>query len=486
MQKYIQNLRLCLLIFILSGMSTQAQVLQWSNATKLKGGAVFTKVIGENEKGVYLLRYRNRFYNKNIILERYSSQLVFDKSINIELRKARLSKLYLTTKGILVIKTKYIRQQQENRLIAQWYNFDFEEMGESVVLAKTVVKDFGDRGNFRIRMSDDLQSLAVLYSEIAAEDQSTLYYQLFSDSLVRVVNDTFNIAHDYNTLVLQDILLTNDRKVSILANVAPRPTKRVKTTDFHMFTLAGSTLYDTQITDSVDLKSPRLIYNRQHDQATVASFYGPKEQQGIVGALFFSMNSTLDSGAVMWSKFGEDLIDKITKNDRNEDAVSEGFSILEATPRSDGGMLIIAEQKNIATEDDIILVNGLPQSTSKNIYNFNEILLLNYDDSAYLDWHKLITKNQTTVNDGGYFSSVVIYTGPKYIQLLYNDQLRSSGDVMQYTVYNNGMEKSKKLLKAELDYVAIVPSEAMQVSSNKVIIPTSKNRRFALLKLVYH
>lgn len=486
MQKYIQNLRLCLLIFILSGMSTQAQVLQWSNATKLKGGAVFTKVIGENEKGVYLLRYRNRFYNKNIILERYSSQLVFDKSINIELRKARLSKLYLTTKGILVIKTKYIRQQQENRLIAQWYNFDFEEMGESVVLAKTVVKDFGDRGNFRIRMSDDLQSLAVLYSEIAAEDQSTLYYQLFSDSLVRVVNDTFDIAHDYNTLVLQDILLTNDRKVSILANVAPRPTKRVKTTDFHMFTLAGSTLYDTQITDSVDLKSPRLIYNRQHDQATVASFYGPKEQQGIVGALFFSMNSTLDSGAVMWSKFGEDLIDKITKNDRNEDAVSEGFSILEATPRSDGGMLIIAEQKNIATEDDIILVNGLPQSTSKNIYNFNEILLLNYDDSAYLDWHKLITKNQTTVNDGGYFSSVVIYTGPKYIQLLYNDQLRSSGDVMQYTVYNNGMEKSKKLLKAELDYVAIVPSEAMQVSSNKVIIPTSKNRRFALLKLVYH
>lgn len=486
MQKYIQNLRLCLLIFILSDMSTQAQVLQWSNATKLKGGAVFTKVIGENEKGVYLLRYRNRFYNKNIILERYSSQLVFDKSINIELRKARLSKLYLTTKGILVIKTKYIRQQQENRLIAQWYNFDFEEMGESVVLAKTVVKDFGDRGNFRIRMSDDLQSLAVLYSEIAAEDQSTLYYQLFSDSLVRVVNDTFDIAHDYNTLVLQDILLTNDRKVSILANVAPRPTKRVKTTDFHMFTLAGSTLYDTQITDSVDLKSPRLIYNRQHDQATVASFYGPKEQQGIVGALFFSMNSTLDSGAVMWSKFGEDLIDKITKNDRNEDAVSEGFSILEATPRSDGGMLIIAEQKNIATEDDIILVNGLPQSTSKNIYNFNEILLLNYDDSAYLDWHKLITKNQTTVNDGGYFSSVVIYTGPKYIQLLYNDQLRSSGDVMQYTVYNNGMEKSKKLLKAELDYVAIVPSEAMQVSSNKVIIPTSKNRRFALLKLVYH
>ncbi len=97
-----------------------------------------------------------------------------------------------------------------------------------------------------------------------------------------------------------------------------------------------------------------------------------------------------------------------------------------------------------------------------------------------------MTKNQTTVNDGGYFSSVAIFVGDKYIQLLYNDQIRSSGDVMQYTIYNNGVEESKKLLKTELDFVAIIPEESSQVSSNKLIIPTSKNRRFSLLKLVYN
>ena len=149
-------------------------------------------------------------------------------------------------------------------------------------------------------------------------------------------------------------------------------------------------------------------------------------------------------------------------------------------------MLIIAEQKEVATEDDIILVNGIPQSTSKNIYNFNELLIINYDSSAFIDWHKVVTKNQTTVNDGGYFSSVAIFVGDKYIQLLYNDQIRSSGDVMQYTIYNNGVEESKKLLKTELDFVAIIPEESSQVSSNKLIIPTSKNRRFSLLKLVYN
>lgn len=481
LQKYIQKSRLCLLIFILSTLSTNAQVLQWSNATKLKGGAVFTKVIGENENGVYMLRYRNRFYNKNIILERFNNQLVFEQSINIELRKARLSKLCFTPKGILVIKSKYLRPQKQNKLIAQWYDFNFEEKGEPVTLAITAAKDFSDRGNFRIRISDDLQKIAVLHSEASKTSNTVLHYKLYNASLQLLAQHTFDVAYPYEDLAMQDLLITNSAQLSILANVAPRPTKRNKTTNFHWLTIVDSTFYDTPITDSVDLKSPTMVYNRPNDEATLVSFYALREQRGIVGTLFFTIDESLDTGALVWGQFGEKLI-----NDIAEDALSEGFNILQATPRSDGGMLIIAEQKDIATEDDIILVNGLPQSTSKNIYNFNEILVLNYDDSAYLDWHKLITKNQTTVNDGGYFSSVVIYTGPKYVQLLYNDQLRSSGDVMQHTIYNNGTEKSKKLLKAELDYVAIVPSEAKQVSSNKVIIPTSKNRRFALLKLVYN
>ena len=183
--------------------------------------------------------------------------------------------------------------------------------------------------------------------------------------------------------------------------------------------------------------------------------------------------------------FTEEFIAAVNQQD-SKDFVSDGFSLLKAIPRSDGGILLIAEQKEINTEDDIIMVNGIPQSTSKNIYNYNEILVLNYDNEGFLDWYNVITKNQTTVNDGGYYSSAVVYVGDKYVQLFYNDQLRSSGDIMQHTVYNNGKSESKKLLKLELDYVAIIPRESKQVSSNKIIIPTLKNRRFALLKLIYN
>jgi len=240
------------------------------------------------------------------------------------------------------------------------------------------------------------------------------------------------------------------------------------------------------ITDSLEIKSAKLAYSRADDAARIVAFYGLEDTPGLVGTLSFKLSSDRTYGIIDCSPFPEKLINNVELNDRNNGAISEGFGILEAIPRSDGGMLIIAEQKEVATEDDIILVNGIPQSTSKNIYNFNELLIINYDSASFIDWHKVVTKNQTTVNDGGYFSSVAIFVGDKYIQLLYNDQIRSSGDVMQYTIYNNGVEESKKLLKTELDFVAIIPEESNQVSSNKLIIPTSKNRRFSLLKLVYN
>ncbi len=77
-QKYIQKSRLYLLIFILGTLATQAQVLEWSNPTKLKGDKIFTKVIGENQYKVYLIRYSNKFYTKNIVLKRFNHQIVYN------------------------------------------------------------------------------------------------------------------------------------------------------------------------------------------------------------------------------------------------------------------------------------------------------------------------------------------------------------------------------------------------------------------------
>ena len=69
MQKYILIIRNITWLVILFWLPVNAQVLQWSNPKKIKGAAVYAKVIGENSSGIFLLRFRNRFYSKHVIIE---------------------------------------------------------------------------------------------------------------------------------------------------------------------------------------------------------------------------------------------------------------------------------------------------------------------------------------------------------------------------------------------------------------------------------
>ena len=285
--------------------------------------------------------------------------------------------------------------------------------------------------------------------------------------------------------LIRDILVCNNREVYFLSCISQKERRKEKVETQLLYHLKDSTLNDFRLSDSLALKSEILVYDRLNDDAIVTAFYSSLNSYGLKGVLFFKLDKDKGIGQCKLGQFPTVLKGGI-KKDQSDGIISEDFSILRAVSRSDGGMLIIAEQKEIATQEDIVIVNGIPVSTSKNIYNFNELLVLNYDHDAFLDWHELIIKNQTTINDGGYYSSAVVFVGDRFIQLLYNDQLRSSGEVMQYTIYNNGRVESAKLLKSQLDFVAIITEEAKQVSSNKLIIPTSKNRRFALLKLIYN
>jgi hypothetical protein len=486
LQKYIQNIRLLSILILLCTFGAKAQVLQWSNPVKLKGAAVFTKVIGENEKGIFLMRYRNRFYSKNIIIERYSHLLLLDQTKNIDLKNSRLIKMYMTTQGILLVKSKYNRITQQNDLTSQWYDFNLKALGKPILLASSAPKEFGDRGNFRLRISDDLNLISLLYTEMSEAKNIILHHKLFSINQETLITKSVELPYEYQKFIIQDFLVTNDSTVNFFCKTLEKERKKIISSVHRLFHLKDSSLNDFIVAENIPLKTSKLTYDRLNDRAQIVAFYGKEDVYGIVGTLTYHLNDSITAGVETLGIFGEEFINDVKVNDRNEGAISEGYGIIEAIPRSDGGVMIIAEQKEIATEDDIILVNGIPQSTSKNIYNFNEILLINFDDSAYIDWHKVITKNQITVNDGGYYSSVVVYIGDKFVQLLYNDQLRNSGDVMQYTIYNNGFEVSSKLLKTELDFVAIIPTESKQVASNKLIIPTSKNRRFSLLKLVYN
>jgi hypothetical protein len=139
----------------------------------------------------------------------------------------------------------------------------------------------------------------------------------------------------------------------------------------------------------------------------------------------------------------------------------------------------------MSSEEDVIYVNGIPQNTSRNIYNFDEVFVLSLDSSGKIVWHKMINKSQSSMNDGGYYSSVIVGVTQDNIHIIFNDKMRGNGNVMQYSINGKGVMSDVILLRSDREYLSVIPAESKQISSNKLLIPVSRDKKFALLKLIY-
>ena len=481
MQKYIQKIGFIILILWAGKLSLHAQEMQWSNPIKLKGGAIFPKVIGENEAGVFLMRYRNRFYSKSIFLERYNTDLNLDLSLYIDLKKSQILKIQMTPKGILMIKSKRNKSAKNYTVTGSWLSYDLKPLSEDIVLFTHQNKQPLGSNTIQFCLNDSLNQLSI--SMLNYENNYPTVSSYLFDLDYNLINKKSHRFNYMQRLTLKDACINNRGVVSLYCHTTNQLESNMKAV---LLTIRPDIINSYTFADTTNIGSGSLIYNRSNDAAQFAGFYGLPNSSGFVGAVFSNFNSTKLTWETIYRRFDPKWLKTLNTRFFNSNSIAGDFELKSCVPKSDGGLVIIAEQKDMTTESDVYIINGISQSTAKNIYKFNEILTISYDNEFFTEWQHKITKNQITINDGGYFSSAALFVGQKYIQLLYNDQFRNSGEVVQYTMYNNGQTTRQKLIKTELDYLAVIPVGARQVSSDKIIIPTYKNRKFSLLKLTYN
>jgi len=124
------------------------------------------------------------------------------------------------------------------------------------------------------------------------------------------------------------------------------------------------------------------------------------------------------------------------------------------------------------------------QSYVRYYYYFYEISILSINPDGSLDWHKIIKKEQISLNDEGYYSSFGCKVASDKLYFIYNDLSRKSSNVMIYGVNPIGQGEGNILMKgSELDGYAI-PKESIQISDTEFLVPIIKLREgFTILKI---
>lgn len=479
------------MVFIFGGRSF-AQDMEWSNPRKLKGSTAYTSVIGQNETGLYLLRFRNQFLTKNIVIERYRNHLGYALSKNITLKKSRLLFAELQDKGLLLLTAHYDRQKMQNEVRCHWYDHNINPIGKQRILVTSSLADFYDKGDFRIRFSNDRKRILISFTEKSDDDKRILNIHVFDQDLNQLHHHRYKLDIRYSNFFMTNLLLDDRSNAFFL--ISQRKVEHRKESLAHpkatvyWYQAAKDSLFDYEVLDSgKSLRKAQFSWDRTTDKINLTAFFSADKGNNTDGIFHFYLKPDgLSKPKITYQEFTDEFKTQLFGDE--ESSVFEdvrNFELLRAIPNTDGGVTIVAERSSISNETDITYINGMPTTMARNIYNFDDVLVISLDSAYRIKWKYLINKSQSSLNDNGYYSSIVIANTRSHLYIIYNDRLRSNGDVMQYTFDADGRVSYKILVRSDNHFVSIIPSEAKQISYNRVILPVTKDRRFSLLKLDY-
>jgi hypothetical protein len=305
-------------------------------------------------------------------------------------------------------------------------------------------------------------------------------------------SNAFEIPVKYEDFISVDFQTDHQGRVYLLMKEKSKTSRKGERTwePWRLFcwNSVSDQLSDYALNDSgVFLQKAKISIDRQREEVLVTAFYSNMGPDGFSGMYLFRLfNHPSLAPTRTFSKFSKDImVDLIGERHEEDESEAYEFEQLKAVPMSHGGITVVSERASMSSEEDVIYVNGIPQNTSRNIYNFDEVFVLSLDSSGKIVWHKMINKSQSSMNDGGYYSSVIVGVTQDNIHIIFNDKMRGNGNVMQYSINGKGVMSDVILLRSDREYLSVIPAESKQISSNKLLIPVSRDKKFALLKLIY-
>lgn len=484
-KKYLSCIFL-ILILCLAPKSNAQQVL-WANKNNLDKKTEFTKVVGQNKYGIYVLKHKNSSFKRYFILELFDKKMNLLKTKTFKIPGASLQKIIVHKNGLLYFTKSY----------GKGFTFSLKVNGidstfNDYLIANAVNSlDIGNQNiDFNVDYTLQRDKFLVWYL-VDKKDSCSLNYHLFSTTK-NLLNGNVNIPYKISHTFIKDLCLDSLQNIYFVSSISNK-FKSKNAEDFSHFFNAHNIRNKSNFSQVINnqktfINSYKIAYNPSTHNIVLTGLYGEKDEDENIG--YFNIVLDCKSQSILQSKFSvfeRNFIADIIgfKNEEKGENLSK-FTIKKTIPRTDGGMLIIAERVFVTTQSDIFYINGIPQSNYARIFNNDEVVLLNLDSNLNLVWSDIIHKNQASVNDGAYYNSVITMVSDENVYILYNDKLSANSDIIQVTYDANGNKSQKILLNNEQYFALVIPAEYNQVSANSAVLPIFLNHReFTYIKLIY-
>ncbi len=485
--------------FFISGIA-RSQTVEWSQALIDNKKVPYLLILGENEDGNYFVLRSNMafesfrgssgFKNRTYILQNYSSDLtlLWEKELLTSYNDGHIIDVSLVNGRIIA--TSYIIDKKEK--IWYFYVQYLDNSGKWVgnpVPVDSFSSDVADDDNKpQVIYSRDQTFISFSYRKIFKEEKTQSYQVVLMDTSLSIkYKKEISVPVPVQQFVPVDLLITNEGSFFMLG-VHYATDKKVKEPNQSFFELYGYCLPLDRVVNNIISSEDKFLtdvsiaadnFNRS---IVVAGFYSDKTTYSTAGVFYYSLTEdSLRETRMVRAPFSNSYLQKFM-GEKQENRELVNFSIDRLLVRKDGGVAILAESKY---ETNRSYYDYYMQSfISHTYYHFGYVMVLLINPDGNILWNNVISKDQNSIDDGGFFSSYhYAVTGGRLVAI-YNKYIDEESSVLVTTIDGTGNQKTDVLFN-EISRVNIVSRSGRQIDDETILMPAYKSNKYYIIKITF-
>ena len=465
-----------------------------SNPVKFPSKSTDFEILGKNQSGIYV----HYMGNQEDFLELFNDQLrsVTRRPIVFKEKDYRIVDVLLADNGGYVFYSKNIAGVQYFEAKRFAGNLDFS--ATSISLDSLMKNRSGGFEPFYVKQSPNRQYYTI-FSIYGGVNNFTVKYQIFDDSLRSIGYGTFD--NNRPNIVLKSLKINNN---GVVCAVMVKQRMKVDKNSYP-YDEVYTYLHDvtTQKQSQQISKEEGFLFknvimdidNKTNKAYTVVNYVNTNNEDDI-GFILFSSDLDPRLNRQLRYAYTQEAVNSMhsfeTKDWRNKAML---ITPKEVIPQSDGGCLVITEGHysitKVVRSDDYMY----PYSYYYGYYNtptrvydqdhYFDINAISLSNNGNINWNVILPKMQLTEGDGGFYSSFATFESNNLLKFLFNEDVYSNGNFIEYNLNPAGSSKRLSILNTEKDRLALIPQKGIQLSATEMIIPSEQKHNLQLLKLNY-
>jgi len=471
------------LLFILS--STQAQLVEISNPSKLPAKSGKFKIIGKNNDGIVV-----RLYGLEDVINVYGDELKLEttKTINFKNQNGLLQHIMLNKTGAVIF---YLEQDKRLSLLyAQPVGAKFVEIGKPLLLDSIFDKKDLVSSNLRFKSSLDQSYLMIYYPVFSYGKIESIKFLCVDRTLHVLYNKTVPLNRDEKELEESKSLIDNNGNTFLLLKTESS-SSGVQYDVLHFSAQGDFSMYSLN-TEKLIFGEPFFDIDNKNGNLVMTAFFDAKKSEGESAANGFLYTSFDPSNGTPlkanYTYFPKEFILELTGRENIINQSLYTFSIRKSILRNDGGSLIIAESFIKDSREQPLPIGvqpGYNNYRSTDIFQFNDIIAFSINPDGKMEWSSVMRKKQASEDDNGTYSSFLLMNEKEKLRFLYLDDISSSGTLNQYVLTSKGKYERGVIFNQEDKDVMLLPKLGKQVSPNEAVLPSYKSNSLRLVKITY-